>query len=218
MGRRGPKASKDAIADLGQATVLASSPDESCIKSLDPPILDTSPSTSIVPTHNMLNAELEAKWEARLKTMEAWQVATEEKLKLALAENAQLSMNPPNSTMTAQTLKSSKDKDIMPESRTISRKSRSLFEDNNGNLLPREMLFIDQAMRRSLLASPHFKGVDLRTPHIHVYVGKDTRVSIYDHLHILSVLMHVIQARKMTQRNVNPNVTYCVCLYCMLTY
>ena len=218
MGRRAAKASKDAIASLGQAPVAVSCPDESFREAPDPPILDTSPSASMVPTHDerKSNEELEAKWEARLKTMEAWQLATEEKLKFALAENAKLNMNPPNCIVTAQRLKAPKD--IMPESRAISRKSRPLFEDGNGNLVPREKLYIGQAMRRSLLALPHFKGVDLRAPHFHVYVEKDTRVSIYDHLHILSVLMHVIQARKMTPRNVNPNGKYFFCVYCISTY
>ena len=58
---------------------------------------------ALAPTER--NEELEAKWEARLKMMEAWQVATEEKLKFALAENMKLSMNASGSTMAVQSLK-----------------------------------------------------------------------------------------------------------------
>lgn len=202
--KRGVKVSNTGLV---QAPVSASGIDSGGVGTYTPSISDTTPPEVSIQT----NEDLEAKWEARLKLMEARQLATEERLKTSLAENEKLAMKPPQPNSSVRNVKNQKD--YMPEAKTISARSRCLFEDSRGNIVPRERLIIGQTMRRTLLATPHFKGVDLRTPHVHVYVDNDTRVSVYDHLHILSVLMHVIQVRKMTQKNVNPNVSkYCLYL------
>ena len=59
----------------------------------------------------MYEGSLEARWEAWWKTMKARKAATDKMLKRALDKNANVSMNPPITTMTPHL---SKDKDAMP--------------------------------------------------------------------------------------------------------
>ena len=71
--------------------------------------------------------------------MKARKAATDKKNKRALDKNANVSVNPPISTVTPHL---SKDKDAMPESRSISRNSMPFIEGGKGKLAPRGRLYI----------------------------------------------------------------------------
>ena len=131
----------------------------------------------------------------KIREMEQWQLATEEKLRCAEEKAVAVQFFPSNNEPT----------EGLNEFAAVSSKSQALFEDNSRSMA-RDKLLLGKSMRRSLLKQPHFKGVDNRVPHFHVYVENGTRFSIVDHLSILVVLMHAVQAEKMTIRNTSPNV------------
>ena len=167
-------------------------------KSLDPINVEcglSAPATKeVTATLPLINTELAMLME-KIREMEQWQIATQEKLKFA--EEKAMALQSSSST--------NEPPDDLNDFVAVSSKSQALFEDTSRSFA-RDKLLLGKCMRRSLLKQPHFKGVDNRVHHFHVFVEKGTRFPIVDHISILVVLMHAVQAEKMTIRNTSPNV------------
>jgi hypothetical protein len=181
----------------------SSQPIDSVVRAVDaaPTILATKTSSieevntiTTMPTFSQITGPTIEELLAKFNVMEQKQAATEEALRNALGEN----MRPPMS-MTI----SMESKDSENQAQELRLKSQALSIVS----FDRQKLLIGQTMRRSLLAKPHFKGVLLRIQPFHVNTDTGVKISITEHLKILSILVHVMQASKMKLKNIQPTVS-----------